>query len=170
MHFTRASRVGDALDNLTTILRDQLIRASSRMVVDGRPVVCLFDGPLGELRGLLTPENEHRYQPFGVAIERRYAFERGVRPAIYLPLAEARQLLPESELWRVVTIDLMRVPPIDWTFEREWRVMGDLPLPAQGVVALVESWRDVAEIYDRFDGAPPCAGVLPLDPLFGHSR
>ena len=32
--------------------------------------------------------------------------------------------------------------------------------------ALVENWRDVEEIYDRFDGKPPCAGVIPIGEIF----
>jgi hypothetical protein len=166
-HFTRASRSGDALDNLVEILRGAVIKGSSRMIIGKRSTVCLFDAPIAELRRLLTRANRHRYQPFGVAIDKRYAFARGARPVIYMPLAEARRMLAEPELWRVVTLDPGRNPPIDWTFEREWRVSDQLALPARGAVALVETWRDVDEIYDRFDGAPPCAGVVPLADLFG---
>ena len=169
-HFTRASRAGDALDNLASILRDGIIRGSSRMIAGRQPTVCMFDAPLAELSRLLNRLNRRRYQPFGVALEKHYAFAMGARPVIYIPLAEARRILPDGELWRVVAIDLGRDPPIDWTFEREWRVPGELRLPARGAVALVEGWRDVEEIYDRFDGAPPCAGVIPLANLFGSAR
>ena len=78
-------------------------------------------------------------------------------------------MLPEAELWRVMALDPERKPPIDWTFEREWRLRDRLALPERGAVALVETWRDVDEIYDRFDGAPPCAGVVPLEDLFGSN-
>ncbi len=168
-HFTRASRTGDALDNLVTILRHQTIAGSSRMILGKQPVVCLFDAPIAELKHLLVRSNRHRYQPFGIALDKRYAFARGARPVIYMPLREARRMLPEAELWRVVALDLSHTPPIDWTFEREWRVRDQLALPERGAVALVESWRDVDEIYDRFDGAPPCAGVVPLSDLFGSN-
>jgi hypothetical protein len=168
-HFTRASRAGDALDNLAAILRDGIVRGSSRMIAGKQPTVCLFDAPLAEMSQLLSRLNRRRYQPFGVALEKRYAFAMGARPVVYLPLAEARRILPDAELWRVVAIDLRRDPPIDWTFEREWRVPGELRLPGHGAVALVEGWRDVDEIYDRFDGSPPCAGVIPLADLFGST-
>jgi len=65
-----------------------------------------------------------------------------------------------------VSIDMNRNPPIDWTFEREWRLLGDLPLQPQLSVALVAGWRDVDEIYERFNGKPPCAGVIPIGELF----
>ena len=44
---------------------------------------------------------------------------------------------------------------------------GDLPIEPREVVALVDSWRDVDEVFFRFDGHPPCAGVIPVSGLFG---
>ena len=166
-HFTRRSVEGDAMDNLVAILRSGVIRGSTRMVRTKRAVVCLFDAPLAELNRLLVPNNRRRYEPFGIAIDKRYAFLMGARPVIYIPWPEACQLLDAQELWRVVAIDLDQTPPLDWTFEREWRVAEQLKLPGQGTVALVESWRDVDDLYERFGGAPPCAGIIPLKDLFG---
>lgn len=166
-HFTRGSASGDAMDNLVAILRTGIIRGSRRMVRTSRAVVCLFDAPWQELNGLLMRENRRRYEPFGVALDKRYAFALGARPVIYMPWPEACQMLNEDELWRVVAIDLAHSPPLDWTFEREWRITDQLKLPALGVVALVKTWSDVDELYDRFSGAPPCAGIIPLRELIG---
>jgi hypothetical protein len=168
-HFTRAGKTESALDNLISILRDGVIRGSTRMVREGRAVVCMFDVPIRDLRGLLDQRNRRRYEPFGVAIEKRYAFKMGARPVIYMPWDEAESLLAPGERWRVVALELERDVPIDWSYEREWRLAGDLALPASRAVALVESWRDADEIYDRFQGQPPCAGVIPLRELFGTS-
>lgn len=165
-HFTRASGKTSALDNLLWILQDKVIRGSTRMIGGGHRGVCLFDAPPHELEHLLTPRNRRRYEPFGVAVDKRYAFLQGARPVIYMPTGEASVILDEDEMWRVVSIDLSRNPAIDWTFEREWRVLGDLPIRAALSVALVASWRDVDEIYERFDGKPPCAGVIPLGEIF----
>jgi hypothetical protein len=166
-HFTRRSAIGDAMDNLVAILRSGTIRGSRRMVRTSRAVVCLFDAPWPELNRLLARANRRRYEAFGVALDKRYAFAIGARPVIYMPWHEACRILDEHELWRVVAIDLEHTPPLDWTFEREWRIADQLRLPEQGTVALVESWRDVDELYDRFGGAPPCAGIIPLRELFG---
>lgn len=165
-HFTRASGKTSALDNLLWILEDKVVRGSTRMLLGGQHGVCLFDAPPHELGHLLTPRNRRRYEPFGIAVDKRYAFSMGARPVIYMPSEEAAGILDDDEMWRVVSIDMTRNPPIDWTFEREWRVLGDLPLKPQFSVALVASWRDVDEIYERFDGKPPCAGVIPLGELF----
>jgi hypothetical protein len=168
-HFTRAAKTESAIDRLVTILREGTVRGSARMVRGAQPVVCLFDVALSDLRILLERRNRRRYQPFGIAVDKRYAFRMGARPVIYMPWREAEGVLAPGERWRVVTLDLERRPPIDWSFEREWRIAGDLVLPAGRAVALVESWRDADEIYDRFKGQPPCAGVIPLSELFGPS-
>ncbi|HXW84959.1 MAG TPA: hypothetical protein VEJ86_11175 [Candidatus Binataceae bacterium] len=166
-HFTRGSRHHSPLDNLVAILETGVIRGGRRMVRGRQPVVCLFDLPFAELRRVLVRRNRARYQPFGIAIDRRYAFHQGARPVIYLPWREARGLLAAAELWRVVNIEFDRTSPSDWTFEREWRQPGELRLEPKRCAALVESWRDADEVYERFGGHPPCAGVIPLSELFG---
>jgi hypothetical protein len=168
-HFTRASGRASAFDNLVSMLREGVLRASSRMVRGQRPVICFFDASVEELARALTRRNRRRYEPFGVAVDRRYAFCNGARPVIYLPADEARRLLPPDELWRAVTLQLDSDSPVDWTYEREWRLAGDLLLPKQHVVALVETWRDAEAIYDQFHGDPPCAGVIPLRDVFAYA-
>jgi hypothetical protein len=168
-HFTRRSTEGDAMDNLAAILRASLIRGATRMVRTKRAVVCLFDAPLHELNRLLVRDNRRRYEPFGIAVDKRYAFAMGARPVIYMPWLEACRMLDDQELWRVVAIDLEQTPPLDWTFEREWRVLDQLKLPGHGAVALVETWRDVDDLYERFAGSPPCSGIIPLKDLFGSA-
>jgi hypothetical protein len=167
-HFTRASKTRSALDNLLMIIEQATVKGARRMIRGGRPVVSLFDASFAELAGLLDRGNRRRYEPFGVAIDKRYAFKHGARPVIYLPLREARELLAADELWRVVTIEMDRTPPVDWTHEREWRIAGDLALEPRSFSALVASWHDADAIFEHFDGRPPCAGVIPLDAIFGH--
>jgi hypothetical protein len=168
-HFTRAAKTSSALDNLVSILRDGVIRGSARVVRERRAVVCLSDVPVRDLRTLLDRRNRRRYEPFGIAIDKRYAFRAGARPVIYMLWREAENLLAPGERWRVVALELEQKTPVDWSYEREWRMAGDLALPAGRAVALVETWRDADEIYDRFQGHPPCAGVIPLRDLFGRS-
>lgn len=165
-HFTRASHPGSAVDNLVGILKAGVVRASSRMIRTKRPVVCFFDAPFEHPARVFDRRSRRRYEPFGVAVSKEYAFQMGARPVIYLPWQEAAAMLPSEELWRVVSLEIDREPAVDWTFEREWRMAGDLALAAGETVVLVENWRDADEIYERFDGHPPCAGVLPLKSLF----
>ena len=165
-HFTRASKSATALDNLAAILRDGIIRGGKRMVRGTRPAVCLFDVPIGELRTILDRRNRRRYEPFGIAVDKRYAFRLGARPVIYLPWREAANVVAQQESWRVVSLEMERNPNVDWTFEREWRVAGDLEFTPAVAAALVETWKDVDEIFERFDGHPPCAGVIPITEIF----
>jgi hypothetical protein len=169
-HFTRAARTSSAMDSLVSILTSQVVRGGHRMVRGGQPAVCMFDIELPALRTVLIRENRRRYEPFGIAVDRRYAFKMGARPVIYLRWREAREAIEPREHWRVVSIEIDRIPAVDWTYEREWRLQGDLPLQPKLCVALLESWRDADELYDRFDGHPPCAGVIPLRELFGSIR
>jgi len=167
-HFTRASTNASALDNLVAILKDGVIRGGSRMVRGGRPAVCMFDVPIAELRAILDRRNRRRYEPFGIAVDKRYAFTMGARPVIYLPWQEAEKLLAPEESWRVVSLEMDKNPPVDWTFERESRIAGELRFDPMLAAALVETWKDVDEIFERFDGRPPCAGVIPIAEMFNR--
>ena len=42
----------------------------------------------------------------------------------------------------------------------------DLPFDPPIAAALVETWKDVDEIFERFNGRPPCAGVIPIAEMF----
>jgi hypothetical protein len=165
-HFTRASTSSTALDNLVAILKDGVIRGGTRTIRGARQAVCMFDMPIDQLRTILGRRNRRRYEPFGIAIDKRYAFAMGARPVIYLPWREAEKILAPEESWRVVSIEFDKNPPVDWSYEREWRLAGDLPFKPALAAALVETWRDVDEIFERFDGRPPCAGVIPVAEMF----
>jgi len=165
-HFTRASTAATALDNLVAILTDGVIRGGSRMIRGARPAVCMFDVPIAELRTILDRRNRRRYEPFGIAVDKRYAFTMGARPVIYMPWREAEKILAPEESWRVVSLEIDKTPPVDWSFEREWRAAGDLKFEPPLAAALVETWKDVDEIFERFNGRPPCAGVIPIAEMF----
>ena len=68
--------------------------------------------------------DEARYRFYGIAINKQAAFKQGARPVIYLPDNEAKWI-PDGEKWRHVRFEYGSV---DWTHEREWRLLGDLDL------------------------------------------
>ena len=73
--FTRASKTASALDNLLATLEEGIVRGARRMIRGGRPTVSLFDASFPKLGGgLLSRRNRWRYEPFGIAIDKRYAF------------------------------------------------------------------------------------------------
>ena len=164
-HFTRRSAGSDAMDNLVAILRAGVIAQGlhAEWYAPGARSCVWFDAPLSELDQLLVRNHQRRYEPFGIAMDKRYAFAMGARPVIYMPWPEACQMLDREELWRVVAIDLGQTPPLDWTFEREWRIAEHLKLPAQGAVALVQTWRDVED-------STTASGALHLAPASSPSE
>ena len=55
---------------------------------------------------------------------KKWAFEQGARPVIYQAENEFENL-PESHRWRHVRYDPSATPPIDFSWEREWRIQND---------------------------------------------
>jgi hypothetical protein len=104
--FTRASKTASALDNLVAILADGVVHGSHRMIRGNRAAVCMFDVPIAELSGILDRQSRRRYEPFGIAVDKRYAFAMGARPVIYLPWREAEKILAPEESWRVVSMEM----------------------------------------------------------------
>jgi hypothetical protein len=81
-----------------------------------------------------------RYKPFGVMVSKSWLFSQGGRPVIYQP-DEEFELLHESQRFRHVRYEPNAPSPdrrVDFTWEREWRILIDeLPLvPDQTTVVV----------------------------------
>src|SRR5205823_10746783 len=70
---------------------------------------------------LVNPTNFSRYAPFGLMFEKKWIFEKGGRPVIYQPESEFREL-SDSHKWRHMRYEPNGAHPIDFTWEREWRI------------------------------------------------
>jgi len=67
-----------------------------------------------------------RYSHNGLVIDKKYAYLKGARPVVYEEITLGKEILPTSEWWRLVPLDLSNPTSIvDWSHEREWRVSGD---------------------------------------------
>jgi hypothetical protein len=125
-----------ATANLIKILQDgQLIGSTTDrgFIVGKTPAVCFQDAPLYGLiqnveheyrRRQENPREKIRYCGVGLAFSKWYVFTRGGRPVMYEKTSYAKEMLPESEHWRIVNLSLEMNSSIciDWTHEREWRV------------------------------------------------
>jgi hypothetical protein len=83
--------------------------------------------------------------------EKNWVFERGARPVIYQPDDEFYQL-PEEIRWRHVRYEPAGWPPVDFAWEREWRLHGDelLFLPSEAVLVVPnQEW--VSFVFDIWD-------------------
>ena len=126
VHFTKANdNYEKAYRRLTKIIQDRRIIGNSKMIRGGYRCVSFTQAPLISLRDVLVnPGNYSRYSPFGIVIEKRWIYAKGGRPVIY-QTGDEFALLPEELRWRHVTYEPNRERPIDFTWEREWRIKCD---------------------------------------------
>jgi len=87
--------------------------------------VCFSEAPLKSLvNGLVNPAAYSRYSPFGIVFEKRWIFGQGGRPVIYQPDDEYTTL-NETHRWRHMRYEPTNHDPVDFTWEREWRIRTD---------------------------------------------
>jgi hypothetical protein len=100
-----------------------------------------------------------RYEPYGIGVAKEWLFRKGGRPVIYQPDTDYERL-PEDMRWRHCRFE---PPDIDFTWEREWRVLSELLRldPSQTWVLV-----PAQAIADRFAARHPRWRIVPLE-LFG---
>ncbi|SRR6266496_4044553 len=127
IHFTKAFTKGEndegAFKRLQKILDEQKLIAGTRRIKGKYACVCFSEAPLVSLRdGLVNAEYYSRYSPFGIMVSKQWLFAQGGRPVIYESDQEYDDL-PETHRWRHVLYELREnFFPIDFTWEREWRI------------------------------------------------
>jgi hypothetical protein len=122
IHFTKGESKEDAFIRLKKIIREQTLIGGDSLIKGRFPCVCFSEAPLPNLKdGLINPSCYSRYSPFGILVAKEWLFERGGRPVIY-ESEEEYYSLPDSHKWRHVLYDLCRNPPVDFSWEREWRI------------------------------------------------
>lgn len=122
IHFTKAADGKNAFEVLLRILREKRLAGSTGFVKGGTPCVSFTEAPVDILAADLSHSTGGgRYSPFGLRFTKAHIFALGGRPVIYQSDAEYAQLPPELR-WRHVRLDPQLDPPVDWTWEREWRL------------------------------------------------
>ncbi|WP_272972465.1 hypothetical protein [Alteromonas australica] len=129
VHLTKGKDDNSGLDVLCCILNDGIIKGSGKsgFIKGPNPATCFTETPLSALKHFASVEDEPeaaRYRYYGIAINKKAAFEQGARPVIYLPNDEA-DWIPAEQKWRHVRYEYGQ---IDWTYEREWRIKGNFDL------------------------------------------
>jgi len=135
--------------SLRRILATERILATSELTRDPRPVVCFSDVAFDELkerRVFRRHLSRWDFEPYGVAIAKSWLAERGCRGVMY----------GDQQTWE--SIDEKDRPffqlndpdgKIDWSVEKEWRVVGDVDLrmvPVDAAVVFVPTEADAKEI------------------------
>lgn len=122
VHFTSGPTREDAFARLSRIVEERRLLGGNGMIRGGYRCVCFTEAPLASLPGgLVNPDAYSRYQPFGVIFDKAHVFARGGRPVIYQGDGEYH-VLPEEMKWRHVRYEPHAEPPVDFCWEREWRV------------------------------------------------
>lgn len=152
IHFTRGATYEDALARLLTIVGEGRLIGGNGMIRGESRCVCFTEAPLPALAGgFVNVSPLSRYSPFGIMFDKTWAYARGGRPVIYQSDGEF-DALPEGMRWRHVRYDPLGIPPIDFTWEREWRIRTDnltfSPADA-ALIVLNEEWEEsVLDIWD----------------------
>lgn len=150
VHLTKNTKKEDeysAFDNLINILQTGEIWGSTTekgFIKGPYPATCFMDVPLMSLKYILNRDNSDpekpRYEPFGVVVTKKFAYQQGTKPVLYLSNDELDKLdIPTDELWRVVRFEIKGKNWISWVHEREWRCKGDFVLPKSPLAILVKN-------------------------------
>jgi len=125
IHFTKGASDDDAFNCLRNILAERQLRGGAGNIKGAHKCVCFTEAPLEVLpRGFVNSAAYSRYSLFGIMFEKGWLFAKGGRPAIYQSDGEYAAL-PEHLRWRHVRYEPHADIPIDFMWEREWRIRVD---------------------------------------------
>ena len=142
VHWTKGASYEEAFNVLRSIVFEQRLLGSNGDIKGGFLCVCFTEAPEDKFHQVLN-----RYKPFGIRVSKEWAFLHGGRPVIYQP-NEEYQLLPDQLKWRHMKYELGGESPVDFCWEREWRIQTEeLYLPPEEVVIILPSseWADILE-------------------------
>jgi hypothetical protein len=154
-HFTRRTPDNESASSvLHKILNEGKLRGTSRQKsVDKH--VCFTEAPIQECNSIFSlvsiatsPEHLARYEPYGIAVSKKWLYEKGGRHVIY-DHPSARSDISKSQLYRFAPYDPERGK--DYTWEREWRIkIDELELDPQHTLVVVPSSAEAFEIVYGF--------------------
>jgi hypothetical protein len=121
IHFTKGNSGTDAFGTLRRIMSERRLLAGNYMIRGGYRCVCFTEAPLAAVADGFFAGPSFRYAPFGLMFHKSLIFSAGGRPVIYQPESEF-MALPEEMRWRHVRYEPTREDPVDFTWEREWRI------------------------------------------------
>jgi hypothetical protein len=121
----------------------------------GQKCVCFTEAPIMEFNSIFalveiasSKQDRPRYEPYGVAVNKKWLFEKGGRPVIYDD-PNALQNFPSGFQYRFVPYN--PVEGIDFTWEREWRIKTEaLQLDPKQTLAIVPSAEEAFELVYEF--------------------
>lgn len=189
---------GTAEENFRAIIEDRRIGAyqphcihSKEIPKKLRPrysVACFTEVPLTQLH-LLTkriPGRKICLKPYGFVFSREFIISKGAQPAIYINsynnnswLRDAADVLcgiarskefAKGKVWRFLPFLNAMHERYDFTWEREWRVRGDVQFTPSDVVAAILPKTNCEEWRDKFAsrGIPVLSPGLSYEEIIGE--
>ena len=152
LHLLRGDSRSDAFALLHSVIAAHALSGSDIGVRDGSRCVGFTEAPIRQLRNVFhwSTERAANVQPYGVLLGKDYLFALGGRPVIYQSDDEYDEL-PAALRYRHVRYDPITVPPIDFTWEREWRLRTDvLLLEPERCCIVVPSEADRAALFMEY--------------------
>ena len=152
IHFTKGDDDEAAFQTLRTIMAERRLVGGVGGIRGGYRCVCFTEAPLTSMvHGFANPEGFTRYSRYGVMIAKSYIYNLGGRPVVYGSSDEFDGL--GGLQWRHVRYEPSSASPIDFTWEREWRVCRDeLSLDPEVARIIVPDHASAQRMTDEFDG------------------
>jgi len=121
----------------------------------GHNCICFTEAPIQELNSIFSlveiassKEERPRYEPYGIAVSKKWLFSKGGRPVIY-DHPEFLKEFPENMKYRFVPYDPEN--GIDYTWEREWRIKADfIQLDPNETLVIVPTSEEAFDIVYEF--------------------
>jgi len=145
VHWTKGESDEEAFKTLCSIIAELKIFGSSGSIKGLYTCVCFTEAPTSKFHLQLN-----RYSSFGIKVSKNWLYKLGGRPVIYQSNSEYSFLI-EEQRWRHVRYEPVNDSPIDFTWEREWRIKKKILELEEFQFSIVlpdESWRE--RIYSDY--------------------
>lgn len=149
-----------ALSVLKKILFEKKLIGTSKWIHGGYNCICFTEAPITELVALFSlnkiaanKKQRPRYEPYGIAVRKKWLYEKGGRPVIY-DSPDIYDILPEDLKYRYVPYDPNN--NVDFTWEREWRIRTDeLVLDEKQTLVIVPTAEEAFDLsYEHAEMLP----------------
>lgn len=154
VHLTKGENENAAFENLKSIIREKTLRQSNYRIGDEN-IVCFTETPIGCLKtagGLKNYTNFSNYSCFGIMVSKKDVYEDGGRQVLYMEQEYLNQL-PEDIRWRHQIFEPSFTSiKYDWTWEREWRKIGNYYFHHKYFEAIVPSVEFADRLRNELDG------------------
>lgn len=147
IHWIKGDTDDEAFGILRRIVSENRLLGGNGHIKGEYTCVCFTEAPENTFHNVIG-----RYRPFGIQVSKKWAYSQGGRPVIYQEDSEYYQL-PESHRWRHVRYEPNNTHPIDFTWEREWRVQTNelvLPNTEASIIIPNNSYASILE-QDHYD-------------------